>query len=310
MVVGENGVLNRATDASRKTNVAKDEEARQMSIAEAAMNFENTEYEDKNGEKVTIPAGFAVSQVEGENTVEDGLVIIDSKGNEFVWIPITNADSYVRNISYPADFDLNTIATDSGYLPTLSKGKEVEGNTEEEKEIELVTQKGGFYISRYEAGDGSTTTLRTNSSGISGQLVSKKGTYIYNWISQTDAKLKAKTFIDNANVKSGLTTGIQWDMVMNFINNKNDAEKNLYDVTNESSARHTNSLAKSGQNDNDKICNIYDLEGNCREYVPEKSSDMYVVRGGYWGANSASYRDLTEGIAYLFCSFRITLYIM
>ena len=61
MVVGENGILNRAQDASKKTNEAKEEELRQMAIAEAAMNFENTDYEDENGEKITIPAGFAVS---------------------------------------------------------------------------------------------------------------------------------------------------------------------------------------------------------------------------------------------------------
>ena len=50
--MGENGVLNRATDASKKTNDAKEEEQRQMSIAEAAMNFENTEFIDKNGERI------------------------------------------------------------------------------------------------------------------------------------------------------------------------------------------------------------------------------------------------------------------
>ena len=96
LVVGENGILSRATDASKKTNEAKAEEERQMSIAEAAMNFENTEYEDKNGEKVTIPAGFAVSQVEGENTVEDGLVIIDTRGNEFVWIPVNDINEMAQ----------------------------------------------------------------------------------------------------------------------------------------------------------------------------------------------------------------------
>ena len=37
---------------------------------------------------VTIPAGFAVSQVEGKNSIEDGLVIIDKNGNEFVWVTL------------------------------------------------------------------------------------------------------------------------------------------------------------------------------------------------------------------------------
>ena len=60
-----------------------------MAVAEAATHLENTIYVDpKTKKEIQIPSGFAVSQVEGENTVEDGLVIIDSDGNEFVWVPV------------------------------------------------------------------------------------------------------------------------------------------------------------------------------------------------------------------------------
>lgn len=59
-------------------------------MLEAATNLENQPYTDKNGDIATIPAGFAVSQVEGENTIDNGLVIIDKKGNEFVYIPVSN----------------------------------------------------------------------------------------------------------------------------------------------------------------------------------------------------------------------------
>ena len=51
LVVGENGIIGRAVSSSEKTNEAKDEEQRQFAMAEAAMNFENTEYEDENGKK-------------------------------------------------------------------------------------------------------------------------------------------------------------------------------------------------------------------------------------------------------------------
>ena len=51
---------------------------------------ETTHTDDSTGDEktVTIPAGFAVSQVEGENMIADGLVIIDQNGNEFVWVPV------------------------------------------------------------------------------------------------------------------------------------------------------------------------------------------------------------------------------
>ena len=70
---------------------AKEDELRRLTALEAATNIENTTHTDNStGEEktVTIPAGFAVSQVEGENTIEDGLVIIDQNGNEFVWVPV------------------------------------------------------------------------------------------------------------------------------------------------------------------------------------------------------------------------------
>ncbi len=35
-------------------------------------------------------------------------------------------------------------------------------------------------------------------------------------------------------------------------------------------SRHTESLATSGQNEADKVCNIYDLEANCIELIAEK----------------------------------------
>ena len=88
-LTGQNGILTRANEAKTETEEAKEDELRRLTALEAATNLENKEYKDKNEDTVTIPAGFAVSQVEGENTIEDGLVIIDSRGNEFVWVPVS-----------------------------------------------------------------------------------------------------------------------------------------------------------------------------------------------------------------------------
>ena len=64
---------------------------RRLTALEAATNLEDTTYTDNStGEEktITIPAETAVSQVEGENTLKDGLVIIDKNGNEWVWIEV------------------------------------------------------------------------------------------------------------------------------------------------------------------------------------------------------------------------------
>lgn len=313
-VVGDNGVLTQAQNASKKTSDAKIEEQRQFTIAAAAMNFENTEYEDKNGDKAIIPAGFAVSEVEGENIIEDGLVIIDNNGNEFVWIPVKDADSYKkREGNY---INGHNSVDDTNYLPD---GIIVDGETDLEKEKNLITRNKiqGFYISRYEAGDGSATANRTKDSDMSGALVSKKGAYVYNFISQEDAKTKSKSFVNNSNVKSGLCTGIQWDMTMEFVDGKNDGTGEIFDVSSRgSSSRRIGILSRSGQNETDKVCNIYDLEGNCYEYVAERndSSDKVCVQCGGcynyigWATNyhiPTWKSDKWDGLA-----FRFVLYII
>ena len=88
-LTGDNGILNQATKTKEETQKASEDELRKLTMLEAITNLENTIYTDKNNETITIPAGFAVSQIYGENTIEDGLVIIDSNGNEFVWVPCT-----------------------------------------------------------------------------------------------------------------------------------------------------------------------------------------------------------------------------
>lgn len=85
-LTGENGILTRASEARDKTEEAQEEELRRLTQAEAATHLENYEYTDSSGEKINILAKCAVSQVERENTLENGLVIIDANGNEWVWI--------------------------------------------------------------------------------------------------------------------------------------------------------------------------------------------------------------------------------
>ena len=44
-------------------------------------------YTDAKGKNAMVPVGFKVSTKVSEQYIDDGLVIQDSEGNEFVWIP-------------------------------------------------------------------------------------------------------------------------------------------------------------------------------------------------------------------------------
>ena len=306
MLTGENGILTQAQNAKTETANAQEDELRRLTALEAATNLENTTYEDEYGQTAPIPAGFAVSQVDGENTIEDGLVIIDSKGNEFVWIPVTDESQYKRNTTYEKVEVSQAAYTDTDYLP---EGIETTNTSEsnEEAEREAVISKGGFYISRYEAGK--------ETKGDTNTLVSKKGATVWNNIPQTDCKTTAKIFVNNENVKSALCSGIQWDVTMDFVNKKLDGENNIFDVTATDENRHDELLKNSGQNKADKVCNIYDLEGNYREYIAEKNEHndkaSFIRRGGGFdnpGKASDRIDEIVNGGENI--SFRFVIYVM
>ncbi len=264
---------------------------------------ENKEYE-KNGTAI-IPVGFAIKP--GCDDISKGLVISDvandteDTGNQFVWIAVADTVNYTNNVGkYPIYYtDVHTTGT-VDYLPS--------GVTDEKT---TVISAGGFYIARFETGTG---------------LVSKKGIWPWTNITQADANSQAKNFIQNAHVKSALVSGVQWDLVMDFVNGKKDGTGQPFYTNTPSTTRHIGGANKgirnSGSNAADFVCNIYDLEGNCTEYSIETGSNgtfpYGYSRGGCteyysegWYRNMASVRwTATYGDKSWSHSFRMVLYVM
>lgn len=59
---------------------------------------EKTKYKDTNNDIAIIPTGFRVSDSADEQTIDTGLVVIDSNNNEWVWVPVSNAsEMYTKN---------------------------------------------------------------------------------------------------------------------------------------------------------------------------------------------------------------------
>ena len=83
MLTGQNGILNRATEAKEKTETSGEDEKRKLAQAEALMNTEKTTYKG-----VTLPEGFAPTKIDGEDSIDEGLVITDGYGNEYVWVEV------------------------------------------------------------------------------------------------------------------------------------------------------------------------------------------------------------------------------
>ena len=352
MLTGNNGILTQAKLAKENTALAKEDEENKLAKnneyineqtgksliipGEQVKETKKNNYVDINGDKATIPQGFTVSGKEDEQKIANGLVIYDipsekvseidwnaknddgsykvqTEYNQFVWIPVVSEKEYQRDFSYPSFYGSsrdttpdNSTFTDTGYLPTNIQPIPDNATDSETAERDAVSKYNGFYIARYEAGkDGSN-------------VVSKQNAVVYTDETQTNFKSIGKTMYgDSSNyVKSAMCSGIQWDMVMKFVDGKKDGKENTYDVRKYNSARH-NILNKveAGKNIADKVQNIYDLEGNCFEYVAEKNntSQPFVSRGGDYHSRGidfrASHRSESIDCAYDEATFRPALYV-
>lgn len=279
----------------------------------------NTIYVDSKGKQAIIPEGFTVSTVSTEKTVDNGLVIKDEKGNEFVWVPVeytksTDGDDngyddnfekvFVTKDGY-ASGSPQTFVSNGDATEPYSTGSYTEEEFEYNKMKASVQENRGFYIARYEAGlpEGKTTSNVTT-----GDLpVSKKGADVWNYIAwgtnmttigTTGAVYRARQMYKGSNsVTSTLCYGVQWDAAMNFmkdVSNPNVPGKKYIEDSTEMGYYALDSDFNLIPGMEEKVQpagyyavkNIYDMAGNIFEWTMEaNSTDYRGYRGGYFRYN-------------------------
>ena len=232
MLTGQNGILNRAGEAKKTTEISSREEQRKLAQAEALMNTETTTYKG-----VTIPEGFASTKIEGEDSLDDGLVITDGYGNEFVWVEVPKTAEIYKTAGIDVtDFtvdnyakieeDLHQYTVDyrQGGYSDIYEADDSEGwfedktayDTAKQKMLKSIYQNEGFWISRYEAGIEVNRTSNTEAVAIP---VSKANMYPYTYVTRTQAKVLAEK-MSKGNYTSSLLYGVQWDLTLKYIENK------------------------------------------------------------------------------------------
>ena len=257
MLTGDNGILTKAGEAKENTEQSQLEEQRRLASMEAATNLTETLYND--GEKeIKIPSGFAPTGIQGESTVEEGLVITDSRGNEFVWVEVpkntnvyetagmevkfTDDNEYLKIAKDLAVYSGSTLKNTSlaDHLPPANKvGKDY---TNEYKEVlKSIYQNGGFWVGRYETGiqgtENATTSARVGTSTYTeysteeNVAVIKENVQPYTWVRWGQAIELAQGFlpaINNSN-HTNLLMGVQWDLVLKFIGKDASVDSNSSD---------------------------------------------------------------------------------
>ena len=174
--------------------------------------------------------------------------------------------------------------------------KDYVDNTETQTSVNTY---GGFYIGRYEGGDGVATQVRNVNSDST--LVSKKDVYIYNCVNFNDAKTKAESMYSN--ITSKLISGAGWDRTLNWIvETGNKTEKEVFENSSswgnykdstgsaQTNSGEANMNFKTGRNEAWKANNIYDLAGNVEEWTDEaNSSGRASYRGGLYNGYGSGY---------------------
>ena len=251
-------------------------------------------------EGIPVPIGFKV--VEG--TKDTGLVIESkTESSQFVWVPVTtplNADGYGVGTTSRREPDVITQVYDLDeykYIDGADKDPnmlEKAGLTVDLNEDGIINEKdfkeqltneykamvasvnhyGGFYVGRYEV-------------SISGGKAQSKGSTvdvpIYSVTPATTTSADTwygmyrlcKTYNTNS-VKSSMIWGSQYDAMMTWMG----TDASSFDT----SKRNTDMERRTGIVETDKIRNVYDLGGNCREWTLEAfNTHSRNARSGFFG---------------------------
>ena len=247
-----------------------------------------------------------------EDDLDKGVVVQDSKNNEWTWIVVpksvtasSTTDGDIENAligyatKYREDF------SDTWYEGCgLSQSKYEENYS---KMLQSIKANGGFYIGKYEVGSFDNPVT---SSDNTRQAVIQQGAYPYNYVTCSQAEEIAEGLATGGKT-STLMFGIQWDLVLAYLESKgvpaadlNDdssswgnyannsfpvAEGNKYAIYNQStyqlgewnpvpsdyekpnSGTESRVLLSTGAVEDNSKMNIYDLAGNVYEWTLEKS---------------------------------------
>ena len=284
-----------------------------------------------------LPDGF--TQVEG-TTLENGLTIQDSKGNQYVWVEVPktttvyptaglNITEFTTDEYTKIETDLHTYTNDyrdgtsykDEYYSDATTGLTSAQYTElKQKMLKSVYKNGGFYVGKYETGiENAPKTSGSSSTAPTEIPVIKQNAYPYNKVTCSQAQTLASK-MESGNYTSSLMFGVQWDLVLKYLETKGTAQadlknnstnwgnyaNNYWNITNTNSKYailDTNTvelgnwtsgaygkkdsenaiLLSTGASEEFSKQGIYDIAGNIWEWTLEytsDSSDPCASRGG------------------------------
>ena len=255
-----------------------------------------------NNIQIVIPEGFAPAILNGSNSttsnpgedgsiksvmpaanwsnitaaqINAGVVIKNAAGEEFVWVPIPNSSDFARAAWKTRDTYQQVLGLTDNYWDDTS-------TTEYINMVNSVNANKGFYMSRYEASQGTGNVAQ-----------SKRGQEAWCYVTRSEAIAAISA---NPIPNAHLIYGIEWDSTIIWIQkvsgmsvtdsrywgNYNNSPAPIGVYTPKGST--TTLIRTTGYHEYWKANNIYDMAGNVLEMTQENSgTDAMPARGGYCG---------------------------
>ena len=260
---GNSGIIEKAKDAQNRMNNAQESDLNALNDLDKWINNQvnGTTGGDDNPPTSDLPSvanetipyypDETFTKEEGTN-LDNGLVIKDSIGNEYVWIEVpkslyanssynTETSTGDKKPSSSTDYDKieyclhkytnyyrnGTKYTDT-YYSNATTGLTSEQYTElRQKMLKSVYENGGFWIGRYEAGITKNRTSKDEEITVAPLL--KAGTvdapiYPYTYVTCSQAQTIASKLSTGKSYTSSLMFGVQWDLVLKHIEVKEVAK--------------------------------------------------------------------------------------
>ena len=250
-----------------------------------------------------IPAGFIPKNTktskwdaEGGPQWDNGLVIVDASGNEFVWVPVTETiAAYGLNAGEHREPDVVTYAYPSETVDSASgtkydavtsnlnragctKDLTGDGNVDAydfkkqlENEFNLmatsINEYDGFYVGRYETsmnGINPQSKASTLEETITSATAATESAYAWYGLYALNKKFTTSS------VQGSMMWGSQYDAMMAWMG----------DEANTPGGNKRNTNRTCGTAPNDVIKNVYDLYGNSYEWTLEANGTSFRV---YYG---------------------------
>ena len=287
LVLGNNGIIAKAKDAKTKSAEASENDLKGMnglvSEMEGALAGNGGAGGSEADTKVPAEATAETAPyfpdntfTKKEGTIDKGLVIQDTSGNEYVWVVVPRTTAVYKTTGLGkttfSDADYTSIENDLKEYTKTYRGSTSYSDTYEadtanvgwfadataynnlkNSMLKSVYENGGFYVGRYEAGIGTNRTSKsaTNSDGkytIEGMPVpvTKADVYPYTHVTRTQAQNLASN-VNSGTKTSSLMFGVQWDLVLAFMQNKGNVADSTLTSNSTTIGNHRDSIFQLSQ---------------------------------------------------------------